>query len=624
MLEGIRTNSQSIWVKIAFGIIILVFVFWGIGSVQTASNVVAKVNGEEITEQELLQSYNQQKQSIQQSLPSITDEQLTQMNFMHIVFQNLVMKSLLEQESERTGISVTPLELYEVISSFPFTHDNNGKFNQGVYEQALQNMGQTPKQFEDMIRGDMLEGKFQNLFANFAYTSPLQARQIFDFQLEQRAFDAFIVNDSEFVNEANPSNEEMQKLYDETKELYTLPASINLDIIEVSPSALANIESLTDEEIAEEYSANKEMYDTPEQVSASHILVLLSEEASAEEEEAALAKIKEAQARLANGEDFALVAGIYSDDVASAQVGGSLGAFTRGQMVKSFEDAAFSQEIGIVSEPVRSQFGYHLILVTHKEEAKALAEEQMREVVGAILAEKKAGNNIQSVVDALNVQILGGASLEDAAKKEGLEVESTGLLSFDVLQSTYNLTQTDIDKLKTATAGSYIENPLSTGSALLLAKVVENAPEKARNFEEVKDLILAEAKQAKAHEMAKAKAEELLKTIDANTPIDLESGLMQRNGASDIITSLALSEALFTAPDTDKSTWLPMPYETEDGYLLALPKEIVPADESLWVAQEEALLENMLQSRKEMFYNVFMQELHNNAEIEIVNDIYFQ
>lgn len=64
MLEGIRNNTQSIWVKLAFGLIILVFVFWGIGSYQSASGVVATVNGVDITEQEFILAYNQQLEGV--------------------------------------------------------------------------------------------------------------------------------------------------------------------------------------------------------------------------------------------------------------------------------------------------------------------------------------------------------------------------------------------------------------------------------------------------------------------------------------------------------------------------------------------------------------------------------
>jgi parvulin-like peptidyl-prolyl isomerase len=87
----------------------------------------------------------------------------------------------------------------------------------------------------------------------------------------------------------------------------------------------------------------------------------------------ALARVIEVQKKLAAGEDFAALAAQYSDDPGSKTQGGDLGWFARGQgLVKEFEDAAFSLPIGEVSEPVKTQFGYHLIRVDEKDPARAL------------------------------------------------------------------------------------------------------------------------------------------------------------------------------------------------------------------------------------------------------------
>ncbi len=625
MLEGIRNNSQSIFIKVAFGIIILVFVFMGIGSIGTTASIVAKVNGEDITEQEFLSAYNQQRENIMANLPNVTEEFLEQMNFNGIVLESLVLKTLLEQESERTGISITPLELYEVISLFPFTHGSDGKFNQEVYQKALASMGQTPKRFEDTVKRDLLEAKFKELFANFSYASPLQARQVFDHQLEQRAFEAYIIKDEDFLASTNPSEEETKALYEEIKAQYTVPASVNLEFVELNPTILAKPELLTDEQILAEYNANKDLYDTPEKVTASHILLLLDENASAEDEAKVMEKITEIQAKLANGENFGDLAKQYSEDPGSAPLAGELGTFTRNQMVKPFEDAAFSQEIGTVSEPVRTRFGYHLILVNAKEAAQALAQDAMREVIGVELAAKEAAGKVQTVVDSLLIKVQGGTSLEDAAKQEGLEVDSTSLIPFDRLAQTYNFTQTDIDKIRAATIGTVMTDPISTGTSLYIVKVTENAPERTKAYDEVVELVLAEAQNKAAHALALEKANEVLKTINTNLPTDLgaiENSTMSRNGASSLIVSLPLSQALFDAPVD--AQWLPEAYALEDGYLIAKAKELIPATEELWLAEKDALLAQMNTSRQDMFYSVFLQELRNKADIQIVNTLYFQ
>ncbi|MDP4147171.1 MAG: peptidylprolyl isomerase [Bacillota bacterium] len=113
---------------------------------------------------------------------------------------------------------------------------------------------------------------------------------------------------------------------------------------------------ITDEQAKEYYEANKHMFSNKESVSAKHILVDSEE------------KAKEVKVEIEKGKEFEAAAAEYSSCPSKAQ-GGSLGYFTRGQMVPEFEDAAFIQEIGVVGEPVKTQFGYHLIKVEDKKEA---------------------------------------------------------------------------------------------------------------------------------------------------------------------------------------------------------------------------------------------------------------
>ncbi|MCO6450822.1 MAG: peptidylprolyl isomerase [Caldilineales bacterium] len=124
-----------------------------------------------------------------------------------------------------------------------------------------------------------------------------------------------------------------------------------------------------------------EVATTEEQVHASHILIstepVTTTQTAEEADAAALVKVKEVQDRLAAGEDFATLAEEYSDDTGSASQGGDLGWFGRGRMVAEFEDAAFSQEVGVVGEPVKSQFGYHIILVQEKDPARPLDEAEI-------------------------------------------------------------------------------------------------------------------------------------------------------------------------------------------------------------------------------------------------------
>ena len=137
-----------------------------------------------------------------------------------------------------------------------------------------------------------------------------------------------------------------------------------------------------------------------ETVEASHLLVLVPEGASADDDAAALEKVKALRARILAGEDFAAVARESSNCPSKAR-GGSLGSFTRGQMVSAFEEAAFSQPVGVVGEPVRTEFGWHLVLVTKREPARERRFEEVRDDLKADLSAKKLEDRIERLLEPL-------------------------------------------------------------------------------------------------------------------------------------------------------------------------------------------------------------------------------
>lgn len=144
--------------------------------------------------------------------------------------------------------------------------------------------------------------------------------------------------------------------------------------------------AITDEDVKTYFEENKETFGTPEQVEASHILV--ADEATA----------SEVEEKLKAGEDFAELAKQHSTDTANAEKGGALGFFGRGEMATEFEDKAFSMNDGDVSEPVKTEFGFHIIKVTDKKEAKEATFEESKEVAREALLEQRVNEQYSTWV----------------------------------------------------------------------------------------------------------------------------------------------------------------------------------------------------------------------------------
>ncbi len=183
--------------------------------------------------------------------------------------------------------------------------------------------------------------------------------------------------------------------------------------VDTSASAVDAWAKSHEEEVGRVWETRKSQY-TPECRDARHILVKVAEEATTEQKAEAKARIESVLKRVRGGEDFAKVAREVSDDTGSAAEGGSLGCFGRGRMVKPFEDTAFGMKAGEISEPIQTQFGFHILklegaysgaeaeAVGRRETAKSLMSAQQAEALTS-----ETGKKILSLVK-------GGKKLDEA------------------------------------------------------------------------------------------------------------------------------------------------------------------------------------------------------------------
>jgi len=163
---------------------------------------------------------------------------------------------------------------------------------------------------------------------------------------------------------------------------------------------IANQTELTDEELEKYYEANKDMFQDQEQVEASHILIKVNNPKDEEESKAAHDKVVEIAEKVKNGEDFSELAKQHSQCPSSAK-GGNLGLFPRGTMVPEFENAAFDLRVGEVSEPVKTDFGYHIIKVNAKQAARKKPYEEVKDEVNKRLLQEKRKQAINQYTETL-------------------------------------------------------------------------------------------------------------------------------------------------------------------------------------------------------------------------------
>ena len=200
-----------------------------------------------------------------------------------------------------------------------------------------------------------------------------------------------------------PSEAEFKKVLEENKITESkIRADIKRDmaIQQLIDKEVDQKVKITDEESKTFYDTNPQLFQQPERVKASHILIKVDDGASEEKKAEARKKIKEIQQKVQKGEDFAALAKTYSEGP-SGPKGGDLGSFGRGQMVKPFEDAAFSLKPNETSDIVETRFGYHLIKVVEKQPAKKIAYADAKDRINKRLKDQKLRTERQLYFDKL-------------------------------------------------------------------------------------------------------------------------------------------------------------------------------------------------------------------------------
>lgn len=158
---------------------------------------------------------------------------------------------------------------------------------------------------------------------------------------------------------------------------------------------------ISDKEAREYYDQHPDLFRNPEEVKVRHILIKVSPEADAPQKAAARKKIEEIQQKVKKGGDFGKLAKEYSQCPSSSR-GGDLGYFKRGQMVKSFEDAAFALDPGQVSGIVETRFGYHIIKSEDKKPPTVIAFDQIKEKLVQHLKQSRVQEKVVAYVEELN------------------------------------------------------------------------------------------------------------------------------------------------------------------------------------------------------------------------------
>ncbi|WP_236195884.1 SurA N-terminal domain-containing protein [Pseudomonas glycinae] len=519
MLQNIRDNSQGWIAKTIIGVIVALMALTGFDAIfqaTTHKNEAAKVNGEEISQNELSQAVDMQRRQLMQQLgkdfdASLLDEKMLRES----ALKGLIDRKLLLQGAEQSKFAFSEAALDQVILQTP-EFQVDGKFSSDRFDQVIRQLGYSRMQFRQMLAQEMLIGQLRAGVAGSGFVTDAQVLAFA--RLEKQTRDFATLNIKADPSAVKLTDDEVKAYYDEHAKEFMTPDQVVIDYLELKKSSFFDQVAVKDEDLQAAY--QKEIANLSEQRRAAHILIEVNDKTT---EAQAKAKIEEVQARLAKGEKFEALAKEFSQDPGSANNGGDLGYAGPGVYDPAFEKALYSLNKDQVSEPVRTDFGFHLIKLLGVEAPEVPTLASLKDKLTRELKTQQVEQRFVEATKQLEDSSFEASDLAQPAQDLKLTVHTskpfgreggegvaanravvTAAFSTEVLEEGANSTAIELDP-----------------ETVIVLRAKEHLKPAQLPLESVATAIRAQLTKEHASAAAKTKAEQLIASLrDGKTPLD--------------------------------------------------------------------------------------------------------
>ena len=599
MFESIRKHS-----KIAMGVLFLLvipsFVLVGIDAkyFSGSSPVVARVAGQDITQEEWDQAHRTESDRIRAQQPGIDGALLDSPQARYATLERLVRDRVLQAAANKMHLQPSNARLAGALQEIPqiaALRRPDGTLDAEAYKALVATQGMTPEGFEASMRHELSINQVLGGIMATSFATPAQADVTLAPLFQQREIRVASFLPKDFAPKVQASDEDLQGYYKSHADQFKQPEQASVEYVVLDLDAVRAGIVVSEDDLKTYYKENLAQMSGREERRASHILIAAPKDAPAAERAAAKERADALLQQVRKApETFAEVAKKNSQDPGSASQGGDLGFFGPGAMVKPFEDAAFALEKNAISDVVESDFGYHIIKLANikkppvpsfeekRAEIESLLKQQLAQRKYAEIAETftntvyEQSDSLKPVVDKLKLKLHTATAVArtpapGAVGALGSGKLLTALFSSDSVQDKRNTEAVEIGP-----------------NQLASARITEYAPARTLSFEEARDkvrsLFIAEKAAEQARSAGEAKQEEWVKSAGAaNTalsPVLVVSRQDPRNQPA------ALIEKAMSQDPTKLPAWIGVDLGPQ-GYLVAQVTRIVdgqPAPESV-VAQ---------------------------------------
>lgn len=614
MLDLIRQRAQSWAVKVAFGIIIIVFVFWGVGNMNSAGpNVVATVNGKPIPVRDLMTQISSRENQVRAVAPDFTAEEMRSLRIPEQSLQMLISRSLVTQEAKKLGVTVTPVELLAFLRTIPDFQGPDGKFDQATYERIITREGRTVPQFEEDMMTDLLGEKMREYVSGAVTVTPDEARRRFAFQAERRAMSYFLFPVEDYAKNITVTDEAVKAYYDANQAQFAQPATTAVSYIAFTPAALAPAMAVTDEEIAAAYNLG------PSRYFLRQILTAIPANADDATQNAIKARLQKFADALKGGKDFGEVAEEASGETTSAA--GELGWVDAKQLPEEVLGALAGLGKNSVTPPIRTGERFSIFQLVETDPDYALPEAEITAAIRARLAEDKAALQFRDTQAHVEDMLAEGKTLAEIAQEFSMPVSATNAVPPQELVQILGLRKPSQALMIAGPKGTVVPSVLETREGFMVAGIAEQNAAGITPLEDVKETVRETLVRREAEKMAEEAARAALAALGADNAVPgktlITSAPFTRSGEiPQIGFSKTLADAVFSSPIGE---WIKTPFATPAGAVIAMPAESLPLNDEDWARVESRVTQGLLDAKKSQVFSAFIADLGKNADVRITN-----
>ena len=581
MLQTLRSSSGGLVAKAFMILLIISFGAWGVQGYLTQAGrgeMVATVGDETITTSELAAAFGRDVRRFQAQGSDLTAEQARNLGLMDLALDRLIQGRTYDAAAGWLGMGVSDRRIAQAVREEELFRDQSGTFSRSRFDFVLRNSGISEAQYVADLRRDMLRREIINSLAFTTGAPSVLEKKLHLYRNEKRVATMIVIAVDDALDVGAPDGGTVAQIREDQAERYTAPERRFASYVMLTAQDAMKDVAVTDDDLRKRYEENLASYTIPEQRTIQQIP--FSDEESARK---AFGLIGEGRTFKAVAKDFASLEGEAL----------TYGEFAAGEFpIPELAGAIEVLPEGGISQPVSTDFGWHIFRVSAIRPASVRPFEEVREQIEANLKTERAGELLYGMSTTLEDELAGGATLEEAAATLGVQARKSGLLDIEGMDP-------DVKPVEGLPGGEFLNTLFVTATgeqstlgqtpdgSYFILRVDEIVPSALRPLEEVRDEIVANWQAEQRREAAQARALAIVERIENGEPLAgiaaaegleiIDSMPFTRRGEgveSKLLTPVLVGDMFRLQPGQASMA------ETGDGFVVAELKSIQPAGPS--------------------------------------------